>query len=174
MPPSVSLCPLEQIDVATQLAAIDESREALSIWMPWCTASYSKVNVLTFNKQVSQERSAGSGYTFGILGANGKYCGTCGINSVHAFDRFANLGYWLRSSCVGQGLATAAVRSLATWAFENTDLRRLEIVVAVGHLPSQRVAERAGALREAVLRSRVVASGTQVDAIMFSIVRPSL
>jgi RimJ/RimL family protein N-acetyltransferase len=85
--------------------------------------------------------------------------------------RFANLGYWVRTSATRQGVATEAVRQVAEFAFGNTDLVRLEIVCAVGNDASQRVAERAGAAREGALRHRLLLHGQPVDAVMYSLVR---
>ena len=70
-----------------------------------------------------------------------------------------------------RGVATEAVRQVADFAFGNTDLVRLEIVCAVGNDASQRVAERAGAVREGVLRHRLLLHGQPVDAVMYSVVR---
>ena len=48
-------------------------------------------------------------------------------------------------------------------------LNRLEILTALGNVASQRVAEKAGATREGVLRSRLVERDRVVDATMFSL-----
>jgi RimJ/RimL family protein N-acetyltransferase len=88
-------------------------------------------------------------------------------------NRFANLGYWVRSSAAGRGVAPAAVRQVAAYAFRETDLNRLEIVIAVGNSRSQRVAEKVGATREGVLRSRLVLPSGPSDAVMYSLVRPA-
>lgn len=53
----------------------------------------------------------------------------------------ANLGYWVRTSATGSGVAPIAVRQAATRAFSTTELHRLEIVVAVKNVRSIRVAE---------------------------------
>ncbi len=110
-------------------------------------------------------------YTFAILGSDGRFLGGCGLNQINRIHRFANLGYWVRTSATRHGVATEAVRQVAEFAFGNTDLVRLEIVCAVGNDPSQRVAERAGAVREGVLRHRLLLHGQPVDAVMYSLVR---
>ena len=46
------------------------------------------------------------------------------------------------------------------------------VVFAVSNLPSQRVAEKAGAVREGVLRRRLLLHGVSHDAVMFSLTRP--
>ena len=97
--------------------------------------------------------------------------GGCGLNNFNALHRYANLGYWIRTSAAGRGYAGQAVRALATWAFANTALARLEIVAAVGNTRSQRAAEKAGAQREGILRARLMVHGQPSDAVMYSIVR---
>jgi RimJ/RimL family protein N-acetyltransferase len=72
---------------------------------------------------------------------------------------------------VGRGAAVAAVRQVADWAFAQTELVRLEVVCAVGNVRSQRTAERAGAVREGVLRQRLLIHGQAHDAVMHSILR---
>jgi len=68
-------------------------------------------------------------------------------------------------------VATAAAQLTAKWTFHHTDIVRLEIVVATGNVASQRVAERAGAQREGMLRRRLFVRGEFQDAVMFSMVR---
>jgi RimJ/RimL family protein N-acetyltransferase len=63
-----------------------------------------------------------------------------------------------------------AARLVAEYAFRETDLIRLEIVCAVANTRSQRVAEKVGAVREGMLRSRRLSSGPS-DAAMYSLVR---
>jgi RimJ/RimL family protein N-acetyltransferase len=93
------------------------------------------------------------------------------LNQIDEAHRTANLGYWVRTSAAGQGVTSQAVRLLAEWAFANTNLERLEIVAAVGNVRSQRVAEKADALREGLLRSRLYLHGQPHDAVVYSIIR---
>ena len=83
----------------------------------------------------------------------------------------ANLGYWIRTSRAGAGITPRAVRLLLDWAFRNTSLNRIEILAAVDNVRSQRVAEKVGAHREAVLAERTVVRCEPVDAIMYRILR---
>jgi RimJ/RimL family protein N-acetyltransferase len=63
------------------------------------------------------------------------------------------VGYWLAREARGQGHSTRAVRLICKWGFESLGLARIELLAATGNPASQRVAERAGFTREAVLRS---------------------
>jgi ribosomal-protein-serine acetyltransferase len=62
------------------------------------------------------------------------------------------------------------VRLAARFGFEELKLRRIEIVVAVGNEASQRVAEKAGAKREGVLRNRLVVGDAAHDTMMNSFI----
>ena len=115
---------------------------------------------------------SGTMYDFAIVDARGRYAGGCGINQISLMNGVANLGYWVRSTSVGCGIAPAAVIQLVPWVFRNTKLHRLEIVVAVGNARSLRVAEKVGAHRDAILKKRTLVNGQPSDAVLFSILRP--
>ena len=93
------------------------------------------------------------------------------VNQIDDINRRANVGYWVRSSATGRGFATTALRQLVGWTFTNTELCRLELVVSVRNGASLRVAEKADAQREGVLKSRLLLHGTFHDAAIFSFVR---
>jgi RimJ/RimL family protein N-acetyltransferase len=171
MGPDVVLRPLILGDSPAVTAAIDESRAELGAWMAWMTPAFGEPDVREYIVRSAIDRDKSEAFEFGIFDATGEFLGNCGINEVSKRNRFANLGYWIRTSRVGHGFASAAARRLAAWGFEHTDLNRLEILAAVGNVRSQRVAERAGATREGVLRQRIVLRGVPHDAVLYSLVR---
>jgi ribosomal-protein-serine acetyltransferase len=85
-------------------------------------------------------------------------------------DKCANLGYWVRTGYTGRGVATTATLLLAKWGFEVLELKRIEIVVAVGNDRSLRVAEKVGAKREGILRNRITGRDKVHDAVMHSLI----
>jgi RimJ/RimL family protein N-acetyltransferase len=99
----------------------------------------------------------------------GEFLGACSLGHLHPVYHFCNLGYWVRTSCRGQGIAGRAARMAARFAFERLGLLRAEIVVAMGNLASQHVAEKIGAHREGVLFNRMVVGPAVHDAIMYSL-----
>ena len=171
MTPNVVLRPLERADVPRILEAVRESRAELAPWMPWCTPDYDEASVIAFVESAIEKRSLGLEFEFGIFTSDGEYVGNCALNALNHENRFANLGYWIRTSRTGRGLAAAAVQALARWAFDNTELGRLEIVVAAENRASLGAAARAGAVREGTLRKRLVHAGCACDAVVFSLVR---
>ena len=152
-------------------AAARESVAAVFPWLPWCHPDYSIEEAKEWTASRPRLFRDGLEYSFAIVDAAGGMLGGCGLNQVNRLHRFANLGYWVRTSMMGRGVAPSAIRELARFAFEQTDLFRLEIVCAVGNERSQRAAARSGAIREGILRDRLLLRGQQCDAVMYSIVR---
>jgi ribosomal-protein-serine acetyltransferase len=172
----MSACTVRQYqkeDVEAIHAAALESVTEVYPWLAWCHPRYTLDEArqwVMLQIELARQRKA---FEFVIVGEGGRLLGGCGINQINPMNRLANLGYWVRTSAAGRGVAPAAVRQVAAYAFRETDLIRLEIVVAVGNTRSQRVAEKVGAVREGVLRSRVLLPSGPSDAVMYSLVRPA-
>ena len=79
------------------------------------------------------------------------------------------VGYWLAADARGLGHATRALRLICEWGFKTLPLERIELLAATGNAPSQRVAERAGFTREAVLRSYAAAKDGRQDMVVFAL-----
>jgi ribosomal-protein-serine acetyltransferase len=159
-------------DAEQMHAAALESVAEVYPWMAWCHERYSLEEAqqwVAVQEDLAKQRMA---YEFAILDEGGRFLGGCGVNQISKANRFANLGYWVRTSATGRGVAPAAVRLVTEYAFKETDLIRLEIVCAAGNTRSQRVAEKVGAVREGVLRSRLLLPTGPSDAVMYSLVRP--
>jgi ribosomal-protein-serine acetyltransferase len=167
----ISLRAYRPDDAAELYAAARESIADVYPWLPWCHPAYTMDEARAWIEWGAQARADGLEYPFAIVDRDGRFLGGCGLNMINRLHQFANLGYWVRSSATGRGVAPAAVRGAAEFAFAETDLVRLEIVCAVGNTRSQRVAERAGATREAVLRHRLLLHGEPVDAVMYALYR---
>jgi ribosomal-protein-serine acetyltransferase len=161
----------EPDDVLDVFEGVRESLADLGPWMPWSHPGYSLEETRAWLAMQVPAFDAGTEYQFAIVSADGRYFGGCGLNRIDVPNRRANLGYWVRSGVSRRGVATAAVHLLHEWALANTDLVRLEIVVAAGNIASHRVAEKSGAAREGVLRNRLILHGIVGDATMFSLVR---
>ena len=85
-----------------------------------------------------------------------------------AFAR-ASVGYWVAAHARRKGVATHAVLLLARWAFDELGIRRLQLTCGPENHASQRVAERAGFTREALLRSHIPFKGGRRDTVVFSL-----
>jgi RimJ/RimL family protein N-acetyltransferase len=158
-------------DAAFIWEAVRESLTELHPWMPWCHPGYAIEETrswLTVQVQAFQQRTA---FEFAVAGGDGRYLGGCGLNQIDALNQRANLGYWVRASATGRGVATDAVTLVREWGFAHTDLVRLEVLIAVGNSASRRVAEKCGAVYEGTLRSRLLVHGVRHDAAMYAFIR---
>ncbi len=167
----VAIRPYQPGDAPLLYEAARESIADMQPWLPWCHPGYTLEDSETWVETCLAEREAKHAFDFVVYdeGTN-KFLGVVAINQLHPAHQFANLGYWVRSSCAGHGIAVTAVRLCAQFGFEELKLKRLEILTATGNVRSQRVAEKAGALREGVLRQRLNISGVWHDAVVFSLI----
>lgn len=100
--------------------------------------------------------------------------GTAFLNRMNRMRQFANLGYSVRTSRVKQGIATAAAKLVARYGFEKLGLQRIEIVVNPDNIPSLRVAEKLGAVREGLLRNGMRMRGVPCNACLYSLIPTDL
>jgi ribosomal-protein-serine acetyltransferase len=106
-----------------------------------------------------------------IVDAGGRILGACGLHRLDLRNGVGELGYWVRTSVTRQGVASEAVRQVTQWAFREQGLHRIEIVAAVENLASQRVAEKTGAVREGVLRQRIILHGQRHDGVLWALIK---
>ena len=166
-------CRLE--DAAVICEGVQETMHEMLKWAPWCHPGYSVSDCTSWLSSRSQMWSEGIEYDFVIFDTkDNTFLGGCAIDQINRKHNFANLGYWVRSSRTGQGIATAAVSLISRLGFGKLCFTRLEIVVAVQNKASQRVAEKVGAVMEGVHRNRHVVRDKTYDSVMFSLIPQDL
>jgi ribosomal-protein-serine acetyltransferase len=162
-------------DVPVLFAAARESIPDIYPWMEWCHPAYAIEDSAGWVMSRDDAWNGGTDYSFAICdAATGAFLGGVGLNQINRLHRFANLGYWVRTACTGRGIAAAAARLTARFAFDELALSRVEIVVALRNVRSQRVADKARATREGLLRRRLVLHGEPHDAVMYSLIPDDL
>jgi len=88
----------------------------------------------------------GNSYTYFIEALPGPlFVGNCVISELEPERNHAALGWWVRTSQTGRGIATAAGRLAAQAAFEDLHLTSLSIYTNANNRASRRVAEKIGA-----------------------------
>ncbi len=170
MPPTIHIRRYEPTDIDAIYEAVCESRAELSPWMPWCHAEYSRADTTSWVGSRVDAWESHSEWSFVIVDAGGQILGACGLHRLDLRNGVGELGYWVRTSATRQGIASEAVRQVTQWAFREQSLHRIEIVAAVENLPSQRVAEKAGAVCEGVLRQRLILHGRRYDGVLWALV----
>jgi len=164
----ITLRPFEAQDVEMLYEATIESLADLCGWMNWCRQDYSLDHCRQFLAQSAAEWESGEAYNFAIVdSSNQSLCGSIGLNRIDYAVGSANVGYWVRRSKSGRGIASKALRLSGRFAFEELRLERVEIVVPQGNLASRRVAEKAGARLNADLLKNVVLNDQSLEAHVY-------
>jgi RimJ/RimL family protein N-acetyltransferase len=83
-------------------------------------------------------------------------------------------GYWVKREARGRGVAARALALLSRWAFAELGAARLQLLAEPENRASQRVAEKAGFRREALLRSYMELKGSRRDVYMYALLREDL
>jgi RimJ/RimL family protein N-acetyltransferase len=122
---------------------------------------------------------SGTNATFGIhVDAFDGVVGGVGVRFLSELDAgCAEIGYWVGAEARGRGVATAATRAAARWAFAAVpELARIQLRADVENIASNRVAEKAGFTREGVLRAQRYNArlGRRTDFVMWSLLREEL
>ena len=172
---NVLLRPPRPEDAWKVYEAVDASQAELYPWMPWCHEGYCEKDTEDWIELSLQLTAPRSEFPFVIWDDDEENClGTCSINHINYVQRTANLGYWVRSSHCGLGIAPVVARAVAQYGFQELQFVRLEIVVAIGNSRSQRVAEKVGAVREGIARNGLLNGNMPIDAIQNSLVPEDL
>jgi RimJ/RimL family protein N-acetyltransferase len=115
---------------------------------------------------------SGSAAPFAVVDASsGDLLGSISLNRIEWKHQRTEVGYWLASEARGHGHAARALRTICAWGFQQLGLERIELLAATQNSASQRVAERAGFTREAILRSYMRAKDGRQDMVAFAMLR---
>ena len=158
-------------DGESLVEAAHESVLTVGAWLGWCQEGFSLADAESWFTVCDQNMEMGTAYDYGIFSReNNLLMGGIGINHVNREHNFANMGYWIRQSEQGRGIAYEAVKAITLFGFETLKLTRLEIVVAEGNIASRRVAEKSGAVFECIARNRLMVQGKPQSAAFYSLV----
>jgi RimJ/RimL family protein N-acetyltransferase len=162
------LRPFYLTDSEQLYCAVKESIKELKPWMSWATDEYSERSAREYITIARARWEEHTFYGFAITRGD-DFLGACTLSSIHPIYHFCNLGYWVRTSCRGQGIAGRAAKLTARFAFEHLGLVRVEIVIGVENHASLRVAQKIGAHDEGILLNRMVVGTSIYDAHMYSL-----
>ena len=164
----ILLRPFRLDDAHNLYCAVRESLRELSPWMSWATDAYSEQTAREYISIARARWEEHTFYAFAVLREE-DLLGVCTLSSIHPIYHYCNLGYWVRTSCRGQGIAGRAARLTSRFAFEQLGLIRVEIVISLDNQASLRVAEKIGAHYEGILFNRMVVGKSIYDAHMYSL-----
>jgi [ribosomal protein S5]-alanine N-acetyltransferase len=106
--------------------------------------------------------------TFAIE-VEGNAAGGIGVLSKEDIYRTsAEIGYWLSEAHWGKGIITNALNEVVKITFENDHIHRIYAGVFEYNLASMRVLEKAGFIKEAILKQSIIKEGKLYDEHIYS------
>jgi RimJ/RimL family protein N-acetyltransferase len=123
----------------------------------------------TWLAHYEEGRREGTRELFAVVGENdGAFLGVGAVPEIDHEAATLELGYVVAPAARGCGVATAALRLLTEWAFDEGGAERIELLISVDNDASKVVAERAGYVREGVMRSVHFKQGRRQDTELWS------
>ena len=154
--------------------AVDSSIDHLVPWMPWALEEPQTLEQKTqLLRNFRGQFDLGQNFVYGLFSRDeSQQVGGSGFHLRVGDDAF-EIGYWIRASEDGKGLATEATAALTRVGFEVCEIDRIEIHVEPANEKSARIPQKLGYAEEARLRRRLYAApgGEPRDTIVFTMFR---
>lgn len=134
---------LEMSDANRVVEAVTESLSELLQWMPW--AQFEPQSLTQREELIAQwskDWEEKKDFPVGIF-RDEQLVGCSGLHMRHGVGQF-EIGYWVRTSCVGQGIATRAAGALTDVALALPEVHEVLIAHDVANIRSQIIPERLG------------------------------
>ncbi|MEH3077336.1 MAG: GNAT family N-acetyltransferase [Quadrisphaera sp.] len=107
--------------------------------------------------------ATGGSFSWAVTDTAGAVLGDVTVSSVDRRHEEGWVSYWTLPSARGRGVAAAATRAAAQWAFTEQGLHRLELGHRTNNPASCRVAVAAGFVVEGVERAKLLYDGVRFD-----------
>ncbi|TFC45892.1 GNAT family N-acetyltransferase [Cryobacterium shii] len=159
---------LTERDIGPVLDAYKRNREHLAPWDPARADSFftttEQTRILT--GQIGQ-LEAGAGYPLVIVNGATVIGRVTLSGIVRGPFQSASIGYWVDKEHTGQGLASAALRSVVQHCLEDLGLHRIEAGTLLHNLGSQKVLSKAGFAPIGIAEKYLKIAGTWQDHLLF-------
>jgi RimJ/RimL family protein N-acetyltransferase len=152
----IRLRPFTEDDVPAIMAACQDPE--IPRWTP-VPSPYTEDDAREFIRAVPNARVIVDSRTDELMGSIG----------WRWVDGNVQIGYWVKRDARRRGVATRALRLISHWAIDELGAARVQLITDPENVASQRVAEKAGFTREALLRSYLQLKGRRRDAVMYSL-----
>jgi ribosomal-protein-serine acetyltransferase len=149
---------------------IDESRESIGKWLSFPKKTNKIEDSIVFIEKSLKRFSQNNGYWAGIW-HNGRIAGSIGFLYIDWGARKTEIGYWLGDNYKGKGLATKSIKHFIEHAFNDLDLKKIEINVATNNVKSRAIPERLGLKEEGIIRNYEFLNGEYHDRVIYGLLK---
>ena len=106
-----------------------------------------------------------------VLKETGKLIGTCGFHAISDYDKRVEVGYDLNREYWGQKIMTEALSLIFSFAFDVSDVNRIEAFVEPPNTGSRVLLEKLGFTLEGTLRQHEMCRGELIDIQILGLLR---
>ena len=160
---------LRKSDAARVFDAIEESRKELERHVTGPSRLHLVPEVEQLVERAKQQRKARQGYFLGIFAsATNQYVGYVNLHGISARIRSGEVGYWVRTSQTGKGIATTATALIVLFGFTELKLHKIVLRAAVDNPASWRIADKLGFVYEGTQRHEQLLPRGWVDLKCYS------
>ncbi len=122
---------------------------------------------ITFMKKNAEKRRKNFEHNYTIF-FNEKIAGAIGMKINQHRPFIGEIGYFIDEKYWGKGIATLAVKKLEKIGFSKLKLKRIEIVMNIKHLASEKVAIKCGYRKEGIMKKSIETDGRLFDAYLYT------
>jgi len=113
-----------------------------------------------------------TGIRWGItLKEENEVIGSCGFLNMVPQHARTDIGYELDKRYWGKGIASEAMGAIIKYGFEYLHFQRIQALIEPPNIPSQKLAERHGFMKEGLLRNYEFTGGKFDDLYMYSLLK---
>ena len=159
------LRPFRRKDIDPLFRAVTASKPELAEFLPWAATPYTRARAASFVKDSIQSWRETRAYDFAIRRphAPGRHIGNVSLWHLSRPSRSGEIGYWIRTDETGSGIATEVAQAALRIGFRELGMHKVVLRIALGNLPSERVADKLGFVREGVLREEIKVGDRWLD-----------
>jgi len=149
--------------------------ELIQSWLP-LPNPYTDEDAVTWCRDIAPRfRESGEGIEWAAVRlTDERLIGSFGLKRTDWRARSSEIGYWVAPWARGEGYAVEAVLAIGRWLLVEQRFERMVLRAASGNRASQRVAEKAGMVREGIARNAGFTNDGRVDLAVFSFVPSDL
>ena len=149
------------------------SSEVVTRYLTWKPHTTEMDAISTLKKRESLYKKDGI-FDWGIvLRDTNLLIGTITVTNVFEDINTAEIGYVIGEKWWGKGIVVEALLQVIDFIFSSTSIQRIEATHDVDNIQSGRVLQKAGFVREGLLRQRKRNNRGLVDVEMYSIIKES-
>jgi ribosomal-protein-serine acetyltransferase len=153
------------------LTLIDSNRTYLRKWLPWLD------DIQSINDLEEYIHTSINNYHLGqeisyLIKLNDKIIGNISLNWIDYYNKSCGVGYWISEKYMGHGFITKCCFRLMQHCFNDIQMHRFVLEVAIDNIPSISVAQRLGMRLEGLNIDREWLYDRYVDSNIYAITYP--